>query len=213
MLLSSNDPILLEYARDEIGAGIRRTRYNGAIQNLRFQVLMRKNALARRAPPPPRTPRTMTTAELVKAVSTQRGPRLKVLLQELATRRGKEVLDGLSLGAASYDRDVQKLSRGLLDRHLGSQSAAAIKARLEDASAEVRCAAVRVLAARHPGHAGDLIDLVADDRAEVRAEVRAALVKLSGGTDFGPRPDADRAAREQARRQWRAWWDRSRAER
>ncbi len=217
LLMASDDAKLLDYARDEIGADIGRTRHAAMVQNLRFRVTMRMNAVARRPPaprpPPSKAPRFMTSSELVKAASTERGPRLKTMLAELEGRKGKEVFEGLSLAAASYDRDTQKLGRELLDKHLSRQSAAVVKARLADDLAEVRRAAVRTIAARHSDLAGDVIDLLADDSPGVRAEARQALVKLSGGTDHGPAPTASKAQREQAQRRWRAWWSRGSSER
>jgi hypothetical protein len=208
MLMASDDLQLLEYARDEIGADVGRSRHAGMLQDLRFKVTLRKNAVARRAPPGPKAPRLMTTAELVKAAGSERGPRLRTVLTELEGRKGQAVLEGLSVAAASYDRDTQKLGRDLLDRHLGRLAAAAVKDKLKDDLPEVRRAAVRVLATRHPGLAQELIALLADDNAGVRAEARQALVRLSKGQDFGPPADASVAQREEAQRQWRAWWAR-----
>jgi hypothetical protein len=209
MLMASEDPKLLEYARDEIGAGVGRTTHSRMLQDLRFKITMRQNALARRPPPQPRLPRFMTTSELVKAASSERGPRLKGVLTELETRKGKDVVDGLSIAAASYDRDTQKLGRELLERHLGRQGGAAVKAHLESSVVEVRRAAIRVVAAKHPSLGDELIALLGDDNAEVRNEARQGLVKISGGEDFGPTSStATKAQRERAQRQWRAWWAR-----
>ena len=109
LLLKTTDPKMLEFARDEIGAGVGRTRHAGVLQNLRVRAMLRKNALARQKPPAPRGPRSLSTGELVKAAGTVRGPRLKALLVELEKRPGKEALGGLAVAAASYDRETQKL--------------------------------------------------------------------------------------------------------
>jgi hypothetical protein len=208
LLLASDDQELLQFARDEIGAGVGRTRHQNVLQDLRFRCTLRKNALARRGPPGPKAPRVMSNADLAKAASTERGPRLKQVLTELETRRGKEVLDGLTVAATSYDSDTQKLGRDLLDRHLGRQPAAFVKARLGDEQAAVRLAAVRVVAARFPALAPAVIDRLADDDAEVREAAHTALVRLSRGQDFGPAPDAATSEREQAQQKWRDWWAR-----
>jgi hypothetical protein len=208
LLLASNDEKLLEFARDEIGAGVGRTRYSGYLQDLRVKVTLRKNALARRGPPAPTGPRAMSTPGLVKAASTERGPRLSAVLKELEGRKGKEVVEGLAVAAGSYDRDTQKLGRELLDKRLARQPASSVKARLKDDQEEVRRAAVRVIADKHPALAGELIDLLDDDSPDVRAEARRALVRLSRGEDFGPPADATRAQRQQAQRKWRDWWKR-----
>lgn len=208
LLLASDDQELLQFARDEIGAGVGRTRHQGVIQDLRFKCTLRKNVLARRGPPGPKAPRVMSNAELAQAASTERGPRLKLVLNELATRRGKEVLDGLTVAATSYDSDTKKLGRDLLERHLARQPAAYVKGRLADEQAAVRLAAVRVVGAKFPALAPAVIDLLGDGDAEVRAAARAALVRLSRGQDFGPSPDAPASQREQAQQKWRDWWAR-----
>jgi hypothetical protein len=214
MLLASDDQELLQFARDEIGAGVGRSRHQNVIQDLRFRCMLRKNALARRGPTGPtgstgpKGPRALSNADLVKAASTERGPRLKQVLLELETRRGREVLDGLTVAATSYDGDTKKLGRDLLDRHLARQPAEFVKARLADEQAAVRLAAVRVVAARFPALAPAVIDLLGDDDAEVRAAAHAALVRLSRGQDFGPPAEAAASEREQARQKWRDWWAR-----
>ncbi|HZY86311.1 MAG TPA: hypothetical protein VFE78_15870 [Gemmataceae bacterium] len=208
MLLASEDQELLQFARDEVGAGVGRSRHQNVLQDLRFRCMLRKNALARRGPPGPKAPRFLTNSELVKAASTERGPRLKQVLTELETRRGKEVLDGLTVAAGSYDRDTQKLGRDLLERHLGRQPAASVKARLADEQAAVRLAAVRVVAAKFPALAPAVIDLLADGEEEVREAAHAALVRLSRGQDFGPSPVGAASERGQAQQKWRDWWSR-----
>ena len=45
--MSSDDQVLLEFARDEIGADVGRTRYADSLKDLRFKIMLRKNALAR----------------------------------------------------------------------------------------------------------------------------------------------------------------------
>jgi hypothetical protein len=221
LLGGCNDPTLLEFARDEIGAGVGRTRYSGRLQDLRFRCLMRKNALARagittyRAPGTTAsaaapTPAKLSTSELLKGISTQRGPALRGLLVELEKRSGKDVLDGLNLAAGSSEQDDQKLARGLLDSHLGRQTATSIKPLLTDERVEVRKAAVRVAAARHPTLVPLVIDCVTDADSGVRWEARQALVKLSKGEDFGPTLDADDGARRHSRKRWLAWWEKQR---
>jgi hypothetical protein len=207
MLFSSNDPQLLEFARDEIGAGVGRTRYAGHLQDLRFACLMRKNALAR-LPALPRTPREMSMAELVKSIGSERGPRLKPLLVELEGRKGKEVPDGLAVGCANTDPDTRKLARDLLDRHLIRGGADFVKEQLTSNNPEVRQSGARAAADKFPALASYVIELLADDRAEVRAEAHAALVRLAKSEDFGPDADASAEQRQQAQARWRAWLER-----
>jgi hypothetical protein len=213
LLMASNDEQLLDFAVDNIGAGVSsRSRHLSALQNLRFQVQMRKNAVARSSPPkpPPGTPgapRAMTTADLVKTASVERDPaRLKPVLTELAERRGDEVLSGLSTAANTSDSDIQKLSRDLLDKHLSRQTAAVVREKLKDSRLEVRLAAIRVATVRVSPMTGDVIGLLTDESGEVREAAHQALVRLNRGQDLGPGPNADDAERERAQKDWRTWW-------
>src|SRR5205807_2362412 len=107
MLLASNDTELLEFARDNIGAGVERSLHVRSLQDLRVQCMLRRNTLLRlgtasSAPVPTtipggsatKTPRSMTNAELLEAASTERGPRLRQILTELEQRKGPEVFQG-----------------------------------------------------------------------------------------------------------------------
>jgi hypothetical protein len=210
LLAASDDQELMEFVKDNIGSGVGRTRHAGVLQDLRVAVAMRKNALARRpaSSAGPKAPRSMSITELADAASTERGPRLRLILVELEKRRGSEVVPALANAAASYDKDIQKLGRDLLDRHLSRQTEAVIKEKLGDELIEVRKAAMRVIASKMPRLAGELIDLLGDDKDEVRAAAHAALVKLSRGQDFGPADDAGKEKIAEAQAKWRSWWDR-----
>jgi HEAT repeat protein len=215
LLMASEDPVLLEFARDEIGAdgSLRRSPHAGTLQDLRVRCMLRRNALARRPAPPPRGPSAMTTPELARAASTQRGERLQGILRELGKRDGKEALAGLTVAAGSYDKDTQKLGRELLDANLGRQSMSFVKEKLEDDSAEVRRSAVRVAAGKHVELVPAIIGRLTDADAGVRGEARQALVKLSKGEeDFGPAAGASAAQQREAQKRWQAWWDRRTAE-
>jgi hypothetical protein len=52
----------------------------------------------------------------------------------------------------------------------------------------------------------DLIDLLSDEESKVREAAHNALVRLSRGKDFGPKPDANESARTLAIKKWRDWW-------
>jgi hypothetical protein len=208
LLVASDDQELLEFARDNIGAGVGRTRHAGVLQDLRIGIAMHKNAVARRPPPGPKPPRLMSVTELADAGSTERGPRLKSILVELEKRRGKEVLPGLANAAGNYDKDIRKLGRDLLERHLARQTEAIVKEKLRDELVEVRLAAVRVVAAKMPRLTGELIDVLADEQAEVRSAAHDALVKLSHGEDFGPTADASKEQIAADQDRWRSWWAR-----
>ncbi len=208
LLAASDDQELLEFVKDNIGSGVGRTRHAGVLADLRVGVSMRKNALARRpaSSSGPKAPRAMSVTELADAASIERGPRLRLLLTELEKRRGQEVMPGLANAAASYDKDIQKLGRDLLDRHLSRQTEAVVKEKLSDELTEVRIAAIRVIATKRPRLAGELIDLLGDEMNEVRAAAHDALVKISRGQDFGPANDADKEKIAEAQAKWRSWW-------
>ncbi len=219
MLLGSYDTELLEFARDNIGAGVGKSLHMRALQDLRVQCMLRRNALLRSglassAPVPTtapgrtaaKAPKSMTNAELLEAASTERGVRLRQVLTELEQRKGPEVYQGLALGAADSDPDMRQYSRDLLDRHLGRQKSEEIKEKLKDEEPEVRKSAARVVAAKMPSLTADVIDLLADNEADVRQAAHAALVKLARGEDFGPDEKATLEQREVAQAKWREWW-------
>src|SRR5947209_20039077 len=173
MLLASNDPQLLEFARDEVGAGVGPSRHMGVLQDLRLACLVRKNTLARaglehRLQAGPRLPRSLTTAELAEAAGSEHGPRLRQVLVELGQRRGPDALAGLCTAARSYERDTRQLGRTLLERALARESPSLVQETLKDEQPEIRQAAARAVASRYPRLAGVLIDLLDDEQAEVR---------------------------------------------
>jgi len=212
LLAASDDQELMEFVKDNIGSGVGRTRHAGVLQDLRVAVSIRKNALARRpastSSAAPKPPRGMSVTELADAASIERGPRLRFILIELEKRRGEEVVPALANAAASYDKTIQKLGRDLLDRHLARQTEAVVKEKLGDELIEVRLAAMRVIASRMPRLAGELIDLLGDDKDEVRVGAHAALVRLSRGQDYGPSADAEKEKIATAQEKWRNWWNR-----
>lgn len=214
LLAASDDQELMEFVKDNIGSGVGRTRHAGVLQDLRVAVSMHKNALARRpastSSAASKPPRGMSVTELADAASIERGPRLRFILIELEKRRGEEVVPALANAAGSYDKNIQKLGRDVLDRHLARQTEEVVKEKLGDELIEVRLAATRVIASRMPRLAGKLIDLLGDDKEEVRAAAHAALVKLSRGQDYGPAADAEKEKITAAQEKWRSWWERRR---
>src|SRR5579875_2356406 len=170
LLAASEDPELLEYVRDNIGSGVGPTRHAGVLQDLRLAVSMRKNALSRRTTfsAVPKTLRSMSVAELADAASIERGPRLRSILLELEKRRGEEVGPALANAAASYDKEIQKLGRDLLDRYLARQGEAVVKEMLHHELVEMRRSAMRIIVTKMPRLGGALIDLLADDQEEIR---------------------------------------------
>ena len=208
LLDASTDPVLLEYARDEIGAGIKGSAHARILQDLRFRVSLRKNAVARMKPITPVTKPAadLSTPDLAKAVSTTRGISLRGILKELAKRDGKEALDGLTTAAGSSNSNTRFVGREMLDIHLGRMPASSLSEVLKDNRVEARLGAVRV-AGTQDKMAPALIERITDESAAVRAEARASLKKLSKTEDFGPEADASPAQRREAKEKWQKWWD------
>jgi hypothetical protein len=212
LLTKSNDPELLQFARENIGAGIKRSRHLGTLQDLRFFCTQRKNLLERQGTTAAgattvRLPKTLTVTELATAAGVERGEKLKSVLIELANRQGDEVIGSLgSVAGSTYDEDMQKLARDLLHRHLSRQKETIIKAKLKDDRAEVRVSAARVAGEKRMRLGKELIDLFEDDEARVRDAAHDALVRLNKGTDLGPAPKVSAKERAEAARKWRDWW-------
>lgn len=210
MLAVTEDRELLDYARENIGIGVGRSRHTPLLQDLRTACVLRKSALARRpaaapAPAGERSLRTASVEDLARLAGSERGERLKAVLTELGTRRGDAAIAALGTAAASYEKEIQQLARTQLDRVLSRESVAVVKEKLSDDRAEVRAAAVRLVAVKRVRAEAELIDRLTDEDATVREAAHKALVTLSGGVDHGPAAGADAKAREAAVRKWRAW--------
>jgi hypothetical protein len=223
MLSASKDTELLEFARENIGAGVTESRHQGVLRELRVLCMLRKrqvlnSAVAGTAPTPkggsPRSAPSgagekslgkMSITELVEAAGSERGSRLKLVLTELGRRRGDEVIGALGTASSAYEGEVQQLARDLLQRRLADLSAKALREKLKDDRAEVRATAARVIASKGLHWESDLIDLLEDEETVVRAAAHDALVRLNKNTDFGPKADAGEAERKEAVAQWRAW--------
>jgi hypothetical protein len=224
MLSASKDSQLLDFARENIGAGITQSRHMGVIKDLRVLCMLRKRGLAQEESRA--TVRTlpgtkavgsaqsttgkknvgeMGVTELIEAAGSERGARLKTVLTELAKRRGESVIGALGSAAATYDGEIQDLARKFLTQQLSDLSAKELKAKLKDDRAEVRAAAAGVAGSKQLHLERQLIDLLNDDEIVVRHQAHQALCTLSKGTDFGPRTDATEAERTEAQQKWRGW--------
>jgi hypothetical protein len=209
MLSKSDDQKLLDFARDEIGAGAK-GRHAGVLAELRTQCLLHKNALARANPPPqttttgPKTLRTMTNAELVTEAEKQSGTQLKTVLGELEQRKGPEVLPGFSSVIKGNDSETQQSVREAMDRNMTRQGAAFVKGKMKDPDVEIRRSAIRT-ASKAASLLPDLIDALADEDADAREDAHQGLKKWGKGDDFGPAADADKKGIEDAQSKWRAW--------
>jgi hypothetical protein len=216
MLGTSEDRELLQYARENIGAGVGKTRHAAVLQDLRVACMVRSATVAREAKakvgsssasPGDKSLRSMSLDDLAKAAGSERGARLKQVLTELETRRGDEAIAALGSAAASYEGDVRDLAREMLEKNLVRQGVKVIKEKVKDDRAEVRAAVARVIASKGLKLGDELIDLLGDDNAAVREAAHSALVKLAKGTDHGPAKNATVEERTAAVKKWRAWWD------
>jgi hypothetical protein len=209
LLLASNDPKLLEFARDNIGAGVTRSRHMAVLKDLKFACLRRRTEVVKagRTSPGTKAPSAMSVTELADAVASERGDRLKQVLGELEKRNGNAAIAALGTAAGiTYDEDAAKLARDLLLKNLLRQNGQVVKDRLKDERPEVRAAAATVVGKKGWRLGGDLIALLEDKDAEVRQAARQALVQLSKGMDHGPERDANDAQRAEAVSKWKAWW-------
>jgi hypothetical protein len=225
MLSATKDSQLLEFARENIGAGVTQSRHMGVIKDLRVLCMFRKRGLAqeenratvRTLPGAKALGSAQSTAgkkdvhqmgitELVEAAGSERGARLKTVLTELGQRRGEPVIAALGSAATTYDGEIQELARDLLTQQLSGMSSKELKEKLKDDRAEVRAAAARVAGNKEVHVEGELIDLLNDDEVVVRQQAHQALLTLSKGADFGPKPDATLAERIEAQQKWRGWF-------
>lgn len=215
MIKASDDTQLLEFARENIGLGVEKSPHMGIIKDLRVACMVRKRDVMAKGvaskTQPKETPAgstvaKMSIADLAKATASERGSKLKDILTELEGRSGELALNTLAAHTTYYDEEIQKLARDLLAKHLGRQSATAVKEKLKDERAEVRIAAARAIGDKGMKLGSELIDLLGDKEADVQQAARQALVKLAKGTDYGPERDAKENERTEAVKQWRAWW-------
>jgi hypothetical protein len=212
MLRSSNDPLLLDFARENVGAGITQSRHMGVIKDLRWLCMVRKREVAKNptAVRPAQREQTLGTLfapdESTAANGKHPDDQLRKSLKELAARNDDRSLTELAKAAASSEGEARQLARDLLSRSLSKRSSDDLKAKLTDEQPEIRAAAARIVGNKKLPHGEELIDLLSDDAAEVRQAAHQALVRLSRGKDFGPKPDAKESARTEAIQKWRDWW-------
>jgi hypothetical protein len=168
LLRSTKDPALLEFARENVGAGVTQSRHMGVIKDLKVVCMLRARTLAESGETAEAFEGTFTLPQFGAMGSTQR--KLQSLPRQLSTLNESD-----------------------------------LKAKLSDKSGEVRAAAADVVARKGLHWEGTLIDLLMDPEMAVRDAAHRALLRLAKGSDFGPKPDADDAARSEAQKKWREW--------
>jgi HEAT repeat len=221
LLRATRDPLLLEYARENIGAGITQSRHMAVIRDLRLLCLFRKRTLAERGeasfepfvePAPPVIIRPgqndlqkQPTQQLVYAASQETGRRLRGVLKELARRDDGMALDGLASAAAITEQEYQDYARKLLREKLARLDVKELKRKLRDTLPEIRAAAALTAAEKKVRVEPQLVDMLHDHFPNVREAAHDALVHLAGGKDFGPKPNSSADDRQKAEAQWREW--------
>jgi hypothetical protein len=212
MLRASNDPDLLDFARENIGAGITQSRHMAVIKDLRLLCILRKRSvgnnpvIVRTPPKQDQEPITLGVPDSPPADQPKRDAKSERTLRSLADRNDDEAVDELAKAASSKDKNTQQLSRDLLTRVLSRQSTKALKEKLKDSNTLVRSTAARVVGSKRLLLGGELIDLLSDEAIEVRQAAHQSLVRLNHGTDLGPAAGASEAERSAAIKKWRGWW-------
>jgi len=224
IIRSSNDTALLDFARENIGAGAGKVPHMGILKDLRVAAMIRRRdaaqGVASSATPDPLEgkivirPRTgdrtiggASTLEVARLADSEKGAKRKEALNELARRGGETAINALGKAAGDDDSEIRYLAQDLLVKTLIGQQDAALTARLKDRNPEVRAAAARVVGEKMLKLGEELIALLNDKEEDVRQAARSALTRFAPeGTDFGPDRNAKEAERQEAMRQWRAWW-------
>jgi hypothetical protein len=217
ILLASEDFALLSYAKDNIGLGVKARRHQGTVQTLQVTCIARKGFLQRQGlaaasarPAPPRAAplpasslALMSPFELSAAAKKEQGIQLKAIIAEAEKRK---LVDVLAIAAARPESEAKELAQTAFDKSLAGESAERLKKLLKHEKVEVRAASARSIGQRELRLGGELIDALSDASPTVQQAARGALVRLSGGRDFGPETDAGAAQGAESIRRWRAWW-------
>jgi hypothetical protein len=212
MLKASNDPDLLEFARENIGAGITQSRHMAVIRDLKMVCILRKRSvgnnpvIVRTPPAKEEKPITLGVADSDREETRKLTTKSEKTLRNLAERDDDQALAELAKAAASREIDTRQLGKELLNQALSRQDASKVKEFLKHDRAAVRTTAAQVAGTRRLPLGAELVDLLSDDNSEVRKAAHQALLQISGDKDFGPSADADDAERAAAIKKWRAWW-------
>jgi hypothetical protein len=217
ILAASKDIALLDFAKENIGAGVTAKRHQGLLTDLRFGVTTRKAQLTRgqvagnkQAPPAgskEKAVRDMTVAELATAVGRSSADEKKKYLLELAIRKGEEPVLVLGLIADKDETQAKTLAQTLLLESLGRYGTDELKVWLKKGSRAIRAAAARTIGDKGYKLIDALIVALADSEESVRQAAREALVKLTGNSvDHGPAVAAEPAERTRSQERWRDYW-------
>jgi hypothetical protein len=221
ILRTSNDPELLVFARENIGAGVTYSKHRGLLNDLRVLCTRRRAAIGDRpvemqaGPAQPARLETLAPQEslagisasllLAEAARAEGGSRKTKLIEELAKRNDAQGIGEMTSLCRESDIKVRTMAREFLDRYLGCRSSTEIKEDFKSQQPEIRAAAARVTGRKGFDLKIELVDLLNDDDKEVRSAAHRALVRLTHGPDFGPKDSANEPERRTAAQQWRSW--------
>ncbi len=211
LLAGSVDYKLMDFVRDEIGGIGGTSPHRTIIQDLRFAVTLRRNALSRAGvanTPKPNALKALSISQLIEDAGKDRGEKLRYILAELGQRNGDEVLNTLGIHGASYDRDTQTAARASLVSVITRLKAEDVKKKLTDEKSEVRMAAIKVVRNREYRWGSELIERLTDEDANVREWAQTTLSKMARGLDYGPARNATKEQQQQSAARWRSWWER-----
>jgi hypothetical protein len=214
ILKSTDDVDLLNFAKDNIGLGVKARRHMGTIKDLQLTCIIQKGNLQRQrlasaggsrpgpAPANLTAIPALTQADFIAGAKNEQGPKLKAILAEADKRK---LFDVLVIAAARPETEAHDIGQSYLDKHLEQKSAAQLKDLLKHAKPEARAASAKAIGQRGLHFEKDLIDRLGDEATVVRQAARHALVKLSGGEDFGPSPEANQVQQVESMQLWREW--------
>ena len=227
LLRASKDTELLQFARDEIGAGVGATRHQAILKDLRLALALRKNYLARQIAKKKKkaeaettkttspgeeldegNPKQLSTDELAKAVLDAKGQHLERVLNELGERKEESAVNALAEAARATpesDKEVYRLSRTMLVRSMTKQKPDVIKKKLTADKPELRAAAIFAVARNELPWMGDLIERLDDENASVRGLAHRTLVQITR-VNFGPGRNPSPEERQKAVAKWKKWW-------
>jgi len=156
IMATTEDKELLDFAKENVGAGAKDSRHAPVIADLKLTCQTRRAYLVRaKVPDPPpygstttATPtplNKLTVAELANIITTGKTAQAKQATIEIATRAGDEPLNALASAATTVsDPDVKQAARDALDKALSRLKPEALAEKLKDKNEELRAAAERV---------------------------------------------------------------------
>jgi len=205
ILGASEDPELLTFARESLGAGVKAKRHLGVVKDLKVGAMLRRTYVQKKIAAVGKSPAIMSVKELSASALKDKGDTLRLVLIEAEKRQGPEVFTILAIAASHSETEIQKTAKNLLGKHAARQPPDTLKKLLKHEQPEVRLAAVHAIAARKLPYGSELIDLLGENYPEIQQAARKALVQLSG-LDHGPEPNAAAAEVTRAVEGWRTWW-------